>query len=126
MTIPIKEIVLIVGLMLVIYTWLQTFQRKGRATGTITKIAYTFGRVSGGRRSRQPEIAFKVDGQEYTFFPSIVTFLDRQEKKVGSQVPVAYNPANPKDAEIAVPWRLYASPVILTALYGVFLWFSFS
>jgi hypothetical protein len=124
--IPLKEIVLSAGLMLVIYTWLQVFQRKGRAIGVITKIAYTYGRVFGGRRSRQPEIAFKVDGQEYTFFPSVVTFLDRQEKKVGNQVPVAYNPTNPKDAEIAIPWRMYASPVILTVLYGVILWVSFS
>jgi hypothetical protein len=122
---PLREIILIVGLMLVVYTWVRVFQRNGRATGTITKIAYTFGRLRTGRRSHQPEITFKVGSQDYTFFPSVVTFLDRQEKKVGTQVPVAYNPTNPQDAEIAIPWRMYASPVILTVIYGVILYISF-
>ena len=122
---PVGDPIVIFGFILVVYTWAQTRQRRGRAPGVISEIRYDSSRA-GVRKSHHPVITFTVDGREYTFTPSITTILDTRQSNVGAPVTVAFNPANPKEAELATPWRLYTPPALLTVLFVVVVYIRFS
>jgi hypothetical protein len=122
---PVGDLIIIFGFMLVVYTWAQTRQRRGGAPGVISEIRYGSSRA-GVRKSHHPVITFTVDGRDYTFTPSIITILDTRQNNVGAPVTVAFNPANPTEAELAAPWRLYAPPVLLTALFAAAVYIRFS
>jgi hypothetical protein len=122
MNIPWGQLISAFGALIVAYAWLQFFQRSARAIGTITKIVTRHSGSSG--YTKVPEINFIAGGAKHTFQPSLVILGDADEKRIGTAVPVAYNPANPQDAEIATPVRRYLKPIIPTIIYLAFL-FSF-
>jgi hypothetical protein len=55
----------------------------------------------------------------------VITSLDVGRLGIGPRVPVAYDAADPTSADRAEPWRMYAPPVIVTALYAVLLYVAF-
>lgn len=116
---PWTQIGLVGGAFIVIYAWLQAFHRTGRATGTITKIVSRPG--AEGHHTDVPLITFNAGGRRYSFIPSLVVRGDAKRTRVGRKVTVAYNPANPEDAEVATPARLYLPPVVASVIYGAFL-----
>jgi hypothetical protein len=59
------------------------------------------------------------------FHPSVITSLDVGKLAVGATVPIAYDPNDPKSADLAESWRLYAGPVIATLLYAAVLYYAF-
>ena len=117
-----REIILAIGFFVVAMSWIQVFGRKGRTTGRIVEFVWSGRR---GFRSRKPRIEFAVDGRQYSFIPSVVIFGDVREEKLGTTVPVAYNPENPKDADLGLPGRMFGPPVILTCAYAVALYIAF-
>jgi hypothetical protein len=114
---PLRGIVLGLGLAFVALGWWRVLQRRGRATGTVTARPPRPGRIG----TASTEITFHVEGTAYTFQPSLLTSLDGSRLALGATVPVAYDPADPRSADLADPWRRYAGPVIATALYAVVL-----
>jgi len=124
MNLPWTQIGLGFGALIVAYAWLQFFQRSARAIGTITKIVTRHSGSSG--YTKVPEINFIAGGTRHTFQPSLVLLGDANEKRIGTAVPVAYNPANPQDAEIATPVRRYLKPIIPTIIYLAFLYFLYA
>lgn len=123
MNIPWGQLISGLGALIVAYAWLQFFHRSARAIGTITKIVTRHSEASG--YTKVPEITFTAGDTKYTFQPSLVTFKDADKKRIGTAVPVAYNPANPQDAEIATPFRLYLTPIVPTVIYLAFLYFYY-
>ncbi len=123
-SIPWLKIFLAIGGLAVGYAWLQLLHRTSRAIGTITGI----GTRSGveGTVYKVPVITYHVGKKSYTFSPSLVLYGEARESRIGSAVPVAYNPSNPEDAEIATPFRRYFSPVFVTLLYCFFLYITFA
>ena len=119
---PIRGIVLGLGLMFVVLAWWRVLQRRGRATGTVTRRPAP---ESRSKTSESSEITFTVGGQSYTFRPTVVTSLDAGKLEVGARVPVAYDPGEPASADIAEPWRMYSGPVIATVLYLAFAYYAF-
>lgn len=127
MGIPVSpiQIGLAFGALIVIWAWLQATARTGRATGEVTRITTRPG--PEGAETRVPVITFVVDGERHSFEPSLVWLGEARTGRIGTKVPVAFNPHDPKDAEIAVAWRLYLPPVVATVLYGAFvLWLASS
>ncbi len=118
---PLRGIVLGLGLMFVALCWWRVLQRRGRATGTVTRrpLRHSDSAVSS------TEITFTVGGQSYTFHPSVVTNFDVGKLAVGARVPVVYDPSDPSSADLAEAWRMYAGPVIATVLYAAFAGFAF-
>ncbi len=112
---PIRWILLGLGLAFVALGWWRVLQRRGRATGTVTIAPQ---HRSRGRASRT-EIAFTVAGRSSTFHPSVVTSFDVGRLDVGVEVPVAYDESDPSSADIAAPWRMYWRQVMKTLVYAV-------
>ncbi|MGE0884107.1 MAG: DUF3592 domain-containing protein [Blastocatellales bacterium] len=119
-TLPWVKIGIGFGALIVVYAWLQAFHRKGRAIGTITEITTRPG--ADNTTSEVPVITFRVGETSYSFQPSLVLYGETRRNRIGLAVPVAYNRDNPKDAEIATPVRRFLSPVIVTVLYGIFIY----
>jgi hypothetical protein len=71
------------------------------------------------------EITFQVEGKSFSFHPSVITSLDVGRLAIGAKVPVAYDPDDSTSADLAEPWRMYAPPVVATALYAVLLYIAF-
>ena len=118
---PIRGIVLGLGLLFVVLAWWRVLQRRGRATGTVTKRPPRHSRTS----TESTEITFTVGGKPYTFRPTVVTNFDAGKLAVGAQVAVAYDPSDPSSADIAETWRMYSGPVIATVLYLAFAYYAF-
>lgn len=118
---PIRGIVLGLGLAFVALGWWRVLQRRGRATGTVTARPPRASRV----RTASTEVTFQVGRQSYTFHPSVITSFDTGRLEVGAKVSVAYDPDDPTSADFAEPWRLYSGPVIATLLYGAVLYYAF-
>jgi hypothetical protein len=76
-------------------------------------------------RTASTEITFQVGGRSYAFPPSLITSLDVGKLEVGAKVPVTYDRDDPENADLAEPWRRYAGPAIVTALYAAVLYFAF-
>lgn len=106
------------GLLIVIAAWLQTFQRTGRAEGTIVRIVSRPG--PEGDETSVPEIAFRVDDAEYRFQPTLVLPGESGKRARGRKVSVAYNPDDPSDADVANYYRLFLPPVVATVCYAAF------
>jgi hypothetical protein len=118
--IPWTQVGIVGGALVVVYAWLQAFHRTGRATGTVTKIVTRPG--PEGDPTDVPLITFTVGGRRYSFLPSLVMPGEAKPKSIGRKVAVAYNPANPEDAEVAVPYRLYLPPIVVTVISVAFLY----
>jgi hypothetical protein len=118
---PIRGILLGLGLAFVALGWWRVLQRRGRATGTVTARPRSRSRLEAG----STEVTFEVDGTVYTFRPSIVTSADAGKLDVGTKVPVAYDPSDPASADLAESWRMYGMPAIVTALYLALAWYVF-
>jgi len=118
---PIRGIVLGLGLAFVALGWWRVLQRRGRATGTVTSRPPRHSRI----KTASTEITFTVAGKSYTFHPSVVTSFDVGKLAVGAQVPVAYDEHDPSSADLGEPWRMYAMPVIVTVLYAVFAYYAY-
>ncbi len=84
-----------------------------RTTTTRTQDGYT-------RRSTTwfPTVEYTVDGRRYSFESSTGTNPPAYAK--GEGVPVAYDPDNPSDAQIASFWSAFLAPLITGALGLVF------
>ena len=111
---PLRGIVLGLGLAFVALLWWRVLQRKGRTTGTVTR------RPPRDRRHESvstTEITFEVEGREFRFNPSVVTNFDVGKLEIGTKVAVAFDPADPASADLAAPWRLYFGSVVATLLY---------
>jgi hypothetical protein len=117
----IRGIVLGLGLAFVALGWWRVFQRRGRATGTVTARPRPGSRLKSGAT----EVTFEVGGKAYTFRPSVGTSLDAGSLEMGARVTVAYDPGDPASADLAEPWRMYSMPVIVTALYLAVAWYAF-
>jgi Protein of unknown function (DUF3592) len=115
---PIRGIVLGLGLAFVALGWWRVLQRRGRATGTVTARPPRASRI----RTASTGVTFQVGRTSYTFHPSVITNFDVGKLEVGAKVPVAYDPDDPQSADLAEPWRLYAGPVIATLLYAAVLY----
>ena len=117
---PLRGIVLGLGLAFVGLLWWRVVQRRGRATGTVTRRP---------PREHEPgmaaEVTFAVDGREFRFSPSVVTNFDVGKLTVGTKVAVAYDPSDPGSADLAEPWRLYSGPAIAALLYLATLYYLF-
>lgn len=113
-----REIALAVGFFIVAMSWIKALGRKGRATGTIKGFEWA---GQKGMRVKKPRIQFQVETTEYSFLPSVYVKGDYDESRIGSEVEIAYNPSNPKDADLASPARTYGPPIVLSILYCVFL-----
>ena len=109
------------GALIVAYAWLRAFHRTGRATGTVTKIVTRPG--TEGDSTDVPLVTFTVGGRRYSFMPSLVLPGEAKPTSIGRKVAVAYNPENPEDAEVAAPYRRYLSPVVVSVIYGAFLYY---
>jgi hypothetical protein len=107
--------------MFVALSWWRVFQRRGRATGTVTRRP----RRDSDSTTSSTEVTFTVGGRSYSFHPSVVTNFDRGKLGVGAPVPVAYDESDPSSADIAEPWRMYAGPVVVTVLFAAFAYFAF-
>ena len=118
---PVRGIVLGLGLAFVALLWWRVLQRRGRATGTVTGRAPRAHHVE----TASTAITFEVGGRAYTFQPSVITSFDVGRLELGAKVPVAYDPDDPDSADLAEPWRLYAGPAIATLLYAVVLYYAF-
>lgn len=119
-SIPWLKIFLAIGGLAVGYAWLQLLHRTSRAIGTITGITTRSG--TDGTISKVPVITYRVGKKSYTFTPSLVLYGEARESRIGTAVPVAYNPSNPEDAEIATAFRRYFPPVFVTVIYSFFLY----
>lgn len=119
---PIRGIVLGLGLMFVVLAWWRVLQRRARATGTVTRRPLPHER---SQTSASTEITFSIRGQSYTFRPTVVTNFDAGRLEVGAKVAVAYDPSDPSSADIAETWRMYSGPVIATVLYLAFAYYAF-
>ena len=108
------------GALLVVYVWLQAFDRKGRAIGTVTKIE----KASEPGELDSPVVTFRVEGRNYSFSPGMVLWFEAKKKRIGMQVRVAYNPNDPSDAEIASAFRSYFGAIVVTLVYGGFIYFT--
>jgi hypothetical protein len=118
---PLRGIVLGLGLMFVAVLWWRVRQRRGRATGTVTRRP----RRHAESGTSSTDITLEVGGRTYTFHPSVVTSFDVGKLDVGARVPVAYDESDPSSADLGEPWRMYAGPVIVTVLYGAFVYLAF-
>ena len=118
---PVRGIVLGLGLAFVALCWWRVLQRRGRATGTVTARSPRSSRIG----TASTDITFQADGRSYAFHPSLITTLDVGKLEVGAKVAVAYDPDDPANADLAEPWRLYAGPAIATALCAAVLYFAF-
>jgi len=97
-----------------------------RATGYIVKfVAVRKGKLlplDAGLSDtvKSPLIQFKTASGSIIEF--IATATARSSSyTVGEQVPVAYNPADPKKCRIDAPWRVWSLPIILVGLGVVFI-----
>jgi hypothetical protein len=77
---PIRGIVLGLGLAFVALGWWRVLQRRGRATGTVTA------RPPRASRVRTAEVTFQVGRQSYTFHPSVITSFDTGRLEVGAKL----------------------------------------
>lgn len=118
---PIRGIVLGLGLMFVVLGWWRVLQRRGRATGTVTARPPHASRI----KMSSTAITFAVGRTSNTFNPSVITSLDAGRLEVRAKGTAAYDPNDPKNADIAEPWRMDAGPVIAAALYAVFAYYAF-
>jgi hypothetical protein len=118
---PIRGIVLGLGLAFVALLWWRALQRRGRATGTVTAGAPRAHHI----KTASTAVTFDVAGRSYTFQPSVITNFDVGRLELGATVAVAYDPDDPTSADLAEPWRMYSGPVVATALYAAFLYFAF-
>lgn len=118
---PVRGIVLGLGLMFVALGWWRVVQRRGRATGTVTARPPRASQID----TAATEVTFTVDGKSYTFSPSVITNFDVGKLAKGARVTVAYDPNDPTSADLAESWRLYAGPVIVTVLYLAFAYYAF-
>jgi len=107
------------GALIVFYAWLQAFERRGVATGTIVKIEKDADEID------VPVVRFEVGMQKYEFRPSLTLRREGKKKSIGSRVRVAYNPRDPLDADIGTPVRRYLPAAIVTIAYVVFVWFAY-
>ena len=108
------------GALIVITAWLQTFGRRGRAIGTISKIERDADDVE------VPVISFQVGGHTYEFRPSLTLVVERKKKAIGRKLPVVYNPSDPSDADVGTPIRRYLPAAIVTVSYAVFMYWYYS
>ena len=118
---PIRGIVLGLGLAFLALGWWRVLQRRGRATGTMTARPPRASRIG----TASTEITFQVGGRSHTFQPSVITNFDVGRLEIGAKVEVAYDPDDPESADFAEPWRLYSGPVIATLLYTAVLCYAF-
>ena len=110
-----------IGALLVIAAWVQAFRRSGRTEGTITGIVKS--KDSDDRSILAPVISYKVNGKKYSFEGWMWITRRSASRQVGRKVRVAFDPANPEKGEIATPFRLYFGQIVLTAGYGMLLYF---
>jgi uncharacterized protein DUF3592 len=108
-----------VGMALAIST--AAFQASAERTdGTVVALTERTSTSSSGRRSSAwyPTVEYTVDGRRYSFDSSVGANPPAYAE--GDTVPVAYDPADPSDAQIASVWSAYLAPMILGGLGIVF------
>lgn len=106
----------LLGALLLAYAWLEVFDRKGRAVGTVARITARY--APDGEEIVVAEVAFTVDDRYHSFLPT--NALSREAKNVGAKVPVAYNCDYPDDADVVTPIGLYLPPGVATVFYALF------
>jgi uncharacterized protein DUF3592 len=98
------------------------FQASAEQTdGTVVALTErTSTSTSSGRRSSAwyPTVEYAVDGRRYSFDSNVGANPPAYAQ--GDTVPVAYDPANPSDAQIATFWSAYLGPMIVGGLGIVF------
>lgn len=91
-----------------------------RTDGTVVALTEHTSTNNLGRRSTSwyPTVAYTVDGRQYEFESSVGSNPPTYAE--GDTVPVAYDPADPSDAQIATFWSAYLGPMIFGGLGIVF------
>lgn len=87
-----------------------------RTDGTVVALTEHTSRSTDGRRSSAwyPTVEYTVDGRRYAFESSVGA--DPPAYAEGDTVPVAYDPAEPAEAQIDTFWSAYLVPVIIGGL----------
>ena len=118
---PLRGVVAGLGLAFVTLGWWRVLQRRCRATGTVTRRPPRRDHID----TASTEITFEVEGRLIRFTPSVITNFDVGRLELGAKVRVAYDPADPANADLADPWRRYSGPVLVTLLYLAALYYLF-
>jgi Protein of unknown function (DUF3592) len=112
-------VVLGVGTALAVST--ARFQASAERTeGTVVALSERTSTSSGGGSSTSwyPTVEYTVDGRPYSFDSPVGANPPAYAE--GDTVPVAYDPADPSDAQIASFWSAYFAPMVLGGLGIVF------
>jgi hypothetical protein len=91
-----------------------------RTDGTVVAVTERISSSTDGRRSTAwyPTVEYTVGGRQYSFSSSVGTNPPAYAE--GDTVPVAYDPADPADAQIASTWSAYLAALIVGGIGIVF------
>jgi hypothetical protein len=113
--------VLLLGIGTALAVSTATFQASAERTeGTVVALTERTSTSNSGRRSTAwyPTVEYTVDGRRYSFESSGGTNPPSYDE--GDTVPVAYDPSDPSEAQIASFWSAYLAPIILGGIGIVF------
>ncbi len=69
-----------------------------KTTAVITELSYEEDESDDSKKKIRPKINYKVGEKEYNVFLKSVMTSPFKEKKIGSEIKIEYNPANPSEA----------------------------